>query len=303
MLHQQWAEEKQGPLMNPRHPDVVLVGGLPKGIVDAITLLEARSLQWNRQQQVKAGTPHIAAWHSWKRLLYTRIRLRTHILKKDIRRREAKATAIAAGEASVRDTTRPADGNENKEFWHAWNKAEARDWNELQEWSSTPYLVPGKLREPKEESNKARSDRKKRRMQEDPAYNETVKAKEKQKRQDRKKRSKAKKAGAAAPSRDDSLLQSGGGDTEKGGPTDDHQTGDPVQSTPASSRSGPSAPMVKAAPQRHRDKMTLLKPQIPDLIEQASVNALEAFPEEGVTLTAPLNYGTCSKCSANACLR
>ena len=156
----------------------------------------------NRQQQFKAGTPHFASWHCWKKLFYSRIRLRTHILKKDIKRREVKAAAILAGEIGTRDTTRPSDQNENQDFWHAWNKAEARDWNELQEWSSTNYLRPGKLREPKPETNKARQDRRKRRMQEDPAYHEAVKAKEKQKRQDRKKRGKAKKAGAAAPSSD-----------------------------------------------------------------------------------------------------
>ena len=119
VLHQQWTEEQKGPLLNPCHPDVILVGGLPKGIVDAITLLEARALQRNRQQLVKAGTPHIASWHCWKKLLYSRIRIRTHILKKDIERREIKAAAIAAGEMETRDTARPSDKNENQDFCHA----------------------------------------------------------------------------------------------------------------------------------------------------------------------------------------
>ena len=169
----------------------------------------------------------------------------------------------------TRDTARPSDGNENRDFWHAWNKAEARNWNELQEWSTTDYLRPGKLREPKPETNKARLDRRKRRMQEDPAYHEAMKTKERQKRQDRKKRGKAKKANAAAPSSDASVLQSGGGDTGSGVPlnpfedpeqqqeerqnalvfipSENAQAEDLAHSTAASSSSGHPAPMVKAA--------------------------------------------------------
>ena len=65
-----------------------------------------------------------------------------------------------------------------------------------------------------------------------------------------------KKANAAAPSSDASVLQSGGDDTESGAP-------DIAPGAPASSSSGPAVPMVKAAPQQHRDRMSLLNTQYP----------------------------------------
>ena len=110
--------------------------------------------------------------------MYSRVRLRIHLLKKDVKRLSEKAEALASGAELSRDTTRPADKKANPEFWKAWEQAESRNWSELQKWQATLYLAQNELKEPKVETNKARTDRRKRRMEEDPEYKEKIKGEE-----------------------------------------------------------------------------------------------------------------------------
>ena len=115
----------------------------------------------------------------WRRQLYSRVRLRLHLLKKDIRRRQE--TADAGGtQAAGREHVLREDKNKNETFWKKWQEAEDRDWNELQSWQATDYLQTSHLREPKPEAKGARNRRKKKQMENDPEHREKVKQKRKQ---------------------------------------------------------------------------------------------------------------------------
>jgi len=142
-------------------------------------------------------------------MLYSRVRLRIHILKKDLARRKQLAET---GQSVSSETNLPQNRDASEKFWELWRAAEARNWVDFTQWTATDFLAStGTLSEPKTETAKQRVERKKRRMADDPEYAATQRKKELDKRRARKskqqenktaiaKTAASKSAPAAAPS-------------------------------------------------------------------------------------------------------
>ena len=73
--------------------EVDLMMGIPKPLVESIVLLDARAIQRSRHKQHREGLPMQSAFRLWRRQFYSRVRLRVHVLHKDIKRRQEQADA------------------------------------------------------------------------------------------------------------------------------------------------------------------------------------------------------------------
>ena len=173
-------------------PNVQMIQGVPKGIADAIILLGARKIQRSRNQMTAAGTPHQASYYAWKGYLRDRVKLRLHLVRKDIQRRADEAEARAQGltpPTPVVGAPAPSHGFENdeeaEEFWKTWNLNNENDWQELHDLTQTKFLSQHAMKEPKPRHSgrtpQERKERKRNEMAADPDFAEKEKEKPEEK--------------------------------------------------------------------------------------------------------------------------